>query len=77
MTLDFDTFMPIKINTKLEFPNVIDLKEYSLNYVSRTEGKLNDDILEDYKTKLANPDWEEENEREGMTDEEKWEKWED
>lgn len=27
--LDFETFMPKKINTRLEFPKILDLKKYS------------------------------------------------
>ena len=48
--------MPTKINTRLEFPNTIDLKEFSLNEVIKNENKLNQEIVEDYKQKLSNPD---------------------
>jgi len=60
--------MPIKINTKLEFPNIIDLKEFSLNHVIRAENKLNEEILEEYKQKLLNPDLDDEEYPEGITD---------
>jgi len=66
--------MPTKINTKLEFPNVIDLKEYSLNEIIRKENLLNDTIIEDFKKKLENPDEDNlEDQIEGLTDEEKLE----
>ena len=48
--------MPTKINTRLEFPNTIDLKEFSLNDVIKNENKLNDQTIDDYKQRLANPD---------------------
>jgi len=70
--------MPTKINTKLEFPNIIDLKEYSLNEIIRKENLLNDTILEDFKKKLENPDEDNlEDQIEGLTDQEKLERKQD
>lgn len=40
ITFNFETFQNEKINTRFEFPNILDLTEYSLNHVLRKEEKI-------------------------------------
>jgi len=42
IVFDFDTFQNTKINSRFEFPNVLDLTEFSLNHIMRKEGKINE-----------------------------------
>ena len=49
--LDYDTFQNTKINTRFEFPNVLDLTEFSLNHIMRKEGKLTDTLINEFREK--------------------------
>ena len=40
IVFDFDRFENQKVNTYFEFPDTLDLTEYSLNHVMKSEGKL-------------------------------------
>ena len=46
--LDYDTFQNTKINTRFEFPNVLDLTEFSLNHIMKKEGKLTEALLNEF-----------------------------
>ena len=37
---DFDTFQNVKLNTRLEFPNVLNMKPYMMSEIMKQEKEL-------------------------------------
>ena len=84
IVFDFDTFTNQKVNTHFEFPEHLDLNEYSLNHIMKQEGKLKKKDLgepsspgKDDGSESEQEDEAEGDEFEGLTEEEKQEKIEE
>ena len=52
LVFNFDTFQNDKINTRFEFPNILNLKNYSFKEVMTQEGKYLSDVEDEYVKKL-------------------------
>ncbi len=48
----FETFNNVKINTGFEFPNVLDLKDYSFSEIMRKQGKTEENFEDERIKKL-------------------------
>jgi hypothetical protein len=77
IVFDFDTFTNQKVNSNFEFPETLNLTEYSLNHIMKSEGKLTDKDLGIKKADGNESEEEEEDAYEGLTEEEKKERIEE
>lgn len=54
---NFDTFQNDKINTSFEFPNILNLRDYSFKHVMKSEGRSDEDLYnETTKSLMDIPD---------------------